>query len=222
MQLYAGICTVNIICINMQIYAIRRICKNMQYAKTGTKYAINMQCPMTMPPMWKYAKICKKYSIICKICQHDFNMQNMHSPLCWWRKYSESSSSQVKLPFYQINYDLGLPWPLPGTSQSTGASWCHSSLSATLLRPSLGPCRCTSFCIMQEILRNVITISYTSWHIINSMIFTCHIIFLYLILLWIDAISIIDFCYITLLCSILFEILHFFCKVFSTILCKCM
>ena len=42
MQLYAGICMVNIICINTQIYAIRQICK---------KYASNMQRPMIMPPM---------------------------------------------------------------------------------------------------------------------------------------------------------------------------
>ena len=49
-----------------------------------------MQCPLTMPPMWKYAKICKKYAIICKICQHDFYMQNMHSPLCWcWQAWAE-------------------------------------------------------------------------------------------------------------------------------------
>jgi hypothetical protein len=29
-------------------------------------------------------KICKVICKICKICKHDFNMQNMHSPLCWW------------------------------------------------------------------------------------------------------------------------------------------
>ena len=63
MQLYAGICTVYIICINMQIYALRKICKNMQL-----KICINMH------------KICNKYAVphnyasYEKICK---NMQKM-------------------------------------------------------------------------------------------------------------------------------------------------
>ena len=69
-QLYAGICTVYIICINMHIYAIRKICKNMQL-----KICINMH------------KICNKYAVphdyasnvkICKNMQKKCNyMQDM-------------------------------------------------------------------------------------------------------------------------------------------------
>ncbi len=29
-------------------------------------------------------KICKTWCKICKICRPDFNLQNMHSRLCWW------------------------------------------------------------------------------------------------------------------------------------------
>ena len=47
----------------MQSDKYAKIC-NVKYAKICTKYAINMQRPMTMtmPPMQKYAKICQKYA----------------------------------------------------------------------------------------------------------------------------------------------------------------
>ena len=64
MQLYAGICTVNIIYNNMQIYAIRQICKNMQLKicknmhKICNKYANHMQIYANIN-MHIYARICK-------------------------------------------------------------------------------------------------------------------------------------------------------------------
>ena len=70
---------------NMQL----KICINMH--KICNKYAAPHDYA-------SYVKICKnmqKYANICKICQHDFYMQNMHSPLCLWRRKSRGGSGNT-------------------------------------------------------------------------------------------------------------------------------
>ena len=73
---------VNIICINTQIYAIRQICKNimmqLKICRNMQKICIKYAAPHDYASYVKIWKNMQKYAIICKICQHDFYMQNMH------------------------------------------------------------------------------------------------------------------------------------------------
>ena len=57
------------------------------YAENMHKYAKICNDPVSIFPMHSYAFICTKNAKKCKICKHESymqNMQNMHSPVCWW------------------------------------------------------------------------------------------------------------------------------------------
>ncbi len=56
-----------------------KICN--KYAEYAKKICKTCQIKKHFKFIPKYAKYAKK---ICKICKSKFNMQNMHSPLCWW------------------------------------------------------------------------------------------------------------------------------------------
>ncbi len=95
MQIICGICITSI----CEIWAW--ICK--QYADI-VHIAVYWQ---------QYAKYAKQIIIctICKICKHYFNMQNMHSPLCWWSRRNQNLTRRPDL-------DHGYIW-----SQVEGISW---------------------------------------------------------------------------------------------------
>ena len=62
--------------------------QNMQFNTICKKYAIKYAAICRFSWYWciltRICKICKIICKICKICETDFNMQNMHCPVCWW------------------------------------------------------------------------------------------------------------------------------------------
>ncbi len=62
-----------------------KICqKYAEYAKTYAKYVRSKNILSLSQNMQNMQQI-------CKICKSKFNMQNMHSPLCWWNCHQWSS-----------------------------------------------------------------------------------------------------------------------------------
>jgi hypothetical protein len=70
------------ICIKYAKKICRKICKKHdKYAKKHDKYATWIY----------YAKYARKYAEYAKSVDHAKNMQNMHSPPCWWRYHMNAA-----------------------------------------------------------------------------------------------------------------------------------